>query len=109
LAVSARTALRAVSRAESLHAELRPVGVDVLACVAGTVRTPGYAATVGRDAPGTLDPDQVVEAALAGLGRKALVTPGYANKLAAFTMLRLLPRATATAMMSRAVKGFDAP
>lgn len=97
------------SLAESLHAELRPAGVDVLACVAGAVRTPGYVATVGHDAPGTLDPEQVVEAALAGLGRAALVTPGGTNKLAAFVMRRLLPRAAATAIMGRSVKGFDAP
>ncbi|WP_045878328.1 SDR family NAD(P)-dependent oxidoreductase [Pseudofrankia sp. DC12] len=109
LAAYAASKAFTTSLAESLRAELRPVGVDVLACVAGAVRTPGYAATVGRDAPGTLDPDQVVEAALAGLGRTALVTPGRANKLAAFAMRRLLPRATATAIMGRAVKGFDAP
>ena len=30
------------------------------------------------------------------LGRTALVMPGRANKLAAFLMLRLLPRATAS-------------
>jgi len=108
LAAYAASKAFATSLAESLHAELRPAGVDVLACVAGAVRTPGYAATVGRDAPGTLDPDQVVEAALAGLGRTALVTPGSANKLAAFVMRRLLPRATATAVMGRAVKGLDA-
>lgn len=97
------------SLAESLHAELQPAGVDVLACVAGAVRTPGYTETVGHDAPGTLDPDQVVEAALAGLGRTALVTPGGTNKLAVFVMRRLLPRATATAIMGRSVKGFGAP
>ena len=109
LAAYAASKAFATSLAESLHAELRPAGVDVLACVAGAVRTPGYTATVGRDAPGTLDPDRVVEAALAGLGRRALVTPGGVNKLAAFVMRRLLPRATATAIMGRAAKGFDAP
>jgi len=109
LAAYAASKAFTTSLAESLHAELRPVGVDVLGCVAGAVRTPGYAETVGRDAPGTLDPDQVVEAALAGLGRTALVTPGGMNKLAAFALRRLLPRATATAIMGRAVKGFDAP
>jgi uncharacterized protein len=108
LAAYAASKAFATSLAESLHAELRPAGVDVLACVAGAVRTPGYAATVGRDAPGTLDPDQVVEAALAGLGRTALVIPGRTNKLAAFAMRRLLPRATATAVMGRATRGFEA-
>ena len=43
------------------------------------------------------------------LGRAALVMPGGADKLAAFVMRRLLPRATATAVMGRAVKGFLAP
>jgi hypothetical protein len=41
------------------------------------------------------------------LGRTALVMPGRANKLAAFVMRRLLPRASA--IMGRAVKGFLAP
>ena len=109
LAAYAASKAFATSLAQSLHAELRPAGVDVLACVAGAVRTPGYAATVGRDAPGTLDPDQVVEAALAGLGRRPLVTPGGVNELASFVMRRLLPRATATAIMGRVAKGFDAP
>lgn len=109
LAAYAASKAFVTSLAESLHAELRPVGVDVLACVAGAVRTPGYAATVGHDAPGTLDPDQVVEAALARLGRTALVTPGSTNKLASFVMRRLLPRAAATAVMGRASQGFEAP
>ena len=109
LAAYAASKAFTTSLAESLHAELRPAGVDVLACVAGAVRTPGYAATVGRDAPGTLDPDQVVEAALAGLGRAALVTPGGMNRFAGFVMRRLLPRAAATAIMGRATKGFEAP
>ncbi len=109
LAAYAASKAFVTSLAESLHAELRSAGVDVLACVAGAVRTPGYAATVGREAPGTLDPDQVVEAALARLGRTALVIPGWGNKLAALVMRRLLPRATATAIMGRAVKGLNAP
>lgn len=108
LAAYAASKAFTTSLAESLHAELRAAGVDVLACVAGAVRTPGYAVTVGHDAPGTLDPDQVVEAALAALGRRALVTPGGVNKLAAVVMRRLLPRATATAIMGRAAEGFDA-
>ena len=41
------------------------------------------------------------------LGRTALVMPGRANKLAAFVMRRLLPRATA--IMGGAVRGFPAP
>ena len=44
-----------------------------------------------------------------GLGRAALVTPGRGNKLAAFVRGRLRPRAVATAIVGRAVKGLDAP
>src|SRR5262249_47218288 len=40
---------------ESLWAELRPHGVDVEACCAGAIRTPGYAKSAKGDAPGTLD------------------------------------------------------
>jgi len=54
-----------------------------------------------------LNPGQAVDAAIADLGRAALFTPGSAQKLAAFVMRRLLPRATAT--MGRAEKGFGAP
>ena len=53
--------------AEGLWYELKDKGVDVLACCAGAVRTPGYSgAAAGKDAPGTLDPEEVVEAGAAG-------------------------------------------
>ena len=41
-----------------LWAELRGTGVDVLACVAGAVATPGLGATMRRPAPGTVHPDR---------------------------------------------------
>lgn len=37
---------------ESLWYELKDQGIDVLACVSGAVRTPGYAMAAGKDAPG---------------------------------------------------------
>ena len=40
--------------AEGLWAELRGTGVDVLACVAGAVATPGLAGAKAKPAPGTL-------------------------------------------------------
>ncbi|MCW2992271.1 MAG: short-chain dehydrogenase/reductase [Solirubrobacterales bacterium] len=93
--------------AESLWGELAPQGVDVLACVAGAIRTPGYASTLTRDAPGTLDPPQVAEAALDALGHGPVVTPGATNRVASFAMRRLLPRRRAVAIMRRSLEGLE--
>jgi short-subunit dehydrogenase len=94
--------------AEGLWAELRPRGVDVIACCAGRVRTPTYEASApgspGRLAPGVMEPEAVARATLAALGRRPVVTPGLANQLAAFVASRLLPRRTAVAMVSRSTR-----
>jgi short-subunit dehydrogenase len=61
--ISTYAASKAFNRvlAEGLWYELKDKGVDVLACCAGAVRTPGYAgAASGKDAPGTLDSEDVV-------------------------------------------------
>jgi uncharacterized protein len=87
--------------AEGLWYELKGKGVDVVACCAGAVRTPGYSgAAAGKDAPGTLDPEQVVEQALRGLGRGPVVIPGRLNRVANVFMTRLLPRRRAIAIMA---------
>jgi short-subunit dehydrogenase len=93
--------------AESLWAELKPDGIDVLACCAGAIRTPGYASVLTGEAPGTLDPAAVAEAALRALGRGPVVTPGATNKLASFAMRRLLPRRSAVAIMGRSLDGLE--
>jgi short-subunit dehydrogenase len=94
--------------AEGLWAELRPRGVDVLACCAGRVRTPTYEASApaspGRLAPAPMEPEAVVRAALAALGRGPVVIPGLANRLAAFLTSRLLPRRTAVELVSRSTR-----
>jgi short-subunit dehydrogenase len=100
--------------AEGLWGELRPRGVDVLACCAGRVRTPTYAATApaspGRLAPAVMEADAVARAALAALGRGPVVIPGFANRLAAFLTSRLLPRRTAVALVSRSTRAmYPAP
>lgn len=94
--------------AEGLWAELRPRGVDVLACCAGRVRTPTYDATApadpGRLAPAVMEADAVVRATLRALGRGPVVIPGLANRLAALVTTRLLPRRTAVALVSRSTR-----
>jgi uncharacterized protein len=86
--------------AESLWAELRPSGVDVLASCAGAIRTPGYWKTSRGDAPGTMDPEQVAAQTLAALGKGPRLVPGGLNKLAALVMTRLLPRRMAIHLMA---------
>jgi short-subunit dehydrogenase len=88
--------------AEGLWAELRGTGVDVVACVAGAVSTPGLAEAKTRRAPGTLTPERVVAAALRGLGRGPRTIPGVTMRVSAAVMSRLLPRRTAISVIARA-------
>jgi uncharacterized protein len=87
--------------AEGIWRELRGHGVDVVACCAGAVRTPGYSsAAAGKDAPGTLDPQTVAESALNALGRGPVVIPGFVNRAAAVLLGRFLPRRAAIGIMA---------
>jgi short-subunit dehydrogenase len=100
--IAAYAASKAFNRvlAEGLWQELAPRGIDVVACSAGAVRTPGFAITAGRDAPGTLDAGQVVERTLHALGRGPVVIPGFVNRAASALMVRLLPRRAAIRIMA---------
>jgi short-subunit dehydrogenase len=80
--------------------ELEERGIDVVACCAGAIHTPGYMSSAGRDAPGTLDPEIVADRAIRALGRGPIVVPGLVNRLAAWVMGRLLPRRTAIRIMA---------
>jgi uncharacterized protein len=91
--------------AEGLWAELGPLGVDVLACCPGLVSTPTFVgsqpASAGRLVPPALRPTEVVDAALAALGRRPVVVPGWRNRIAAFAAQRLLPRRMVLALAAR--------
>jgi short-subunit dehydrogenase len=89
---------------EGLWRELRPLGVDVVVSSAGAIRTPGYAKTAARDAPGTLDANVVAERTLDALGHGPLVVPGTVNRVARFVLGRLLPRRTAIDIFARSTK-----
>lgn len=91
--------------AEGLWEEWRAYGVDVLACVPGATLTPGYLAVRGPK-PGTsfppeMTPAAVVEEALAALGNRPSLIPGWTNRLSALVMQRLLPRRRAVELMGR--------
>jgi uncharacterized protein len=94
--------------AEGLWNELAPHGVNVVACVAGAILTPGYqAAESAKPAPGTLRAEDVVEQTLTALGRGPIVVPGAVNKVARFVLMRLLSRRAAIAIMSKNTGGLS--
>ncbi|MFW5925553.1 MAG: SDR family NAD(P)-dependent oxidoreductase [Myxococcota bacterium] len=92
---------------EGLWDELRGRGVDVVACAAGATRTPNYEASAPRKTSPLatlMEPEAVVDEALAALGRRPSVVPGLGNRLASFFMQRLLPRRTAIRTIGRATR-----
>jgi uncharacterized protein len=94
--------------AEGLWNELKPHGVDVLACMAGAILTPGYQQVESaKPAPGTLKAEQVAEQTLKALGRGPIVVPGGVNKLARFVLMRLMSRRAAIGIMSKNTGGLS--
>lgn len=91
--------------AEGLWKELEKYNIDVLSCMAGAISTPGYEQAKGKKAaPGTLTPEKVAEAALAGLGKGPTTIPGLTNKLATFFMKRIFPGKWAISIMNKNTK-----
>jgi short-subunit dehydrogenase len=85
--------------AESLHHELKPYNIDVMACIAGATATEAYLGTnprYGFIKPQVQQPSEVVKAALQRLGKSALFIPGFSNRLNYFILTRLLPRKMAS-------------
>ncbi len=95
--------------AEGLWEEWRREGVDVLACVAGSTRTPNYLASSPRPngsfTDATMEPQVVVAEALAALGRQPTVIPGHVNRLSSFVMRRLLSRRAAVRIIGSVLRG----
>jgi uncharacterized protein len=95
-----------LSLAEGLAVELKPKGVDVLACCPAVVRTPNYLASRPVDArptPVDIEPDLAAKEALRALGRKRVLIPGTKVRMA-HAMMRLLPRGAAVAMMASSTR-----
>jgi len=92
--------------AEGLWRELKPHSIDVLACVAGAILTPGYQqAESAKAAPGTLKASVVAEQTLRALGHGPIVIPGAINKVARFALMRLLSRRAAISIMANNTVG----
>ena len=78
---------------EGLWKELEQENIDVIASIAGAIRTPGYhRASETKDAPGTLEAHEVAEKTLKALGRGPVIIPGLFNRFANFIMSRLIGR-----------------
>jgi len=91
-----------ITLAQALWAENRGAGIDVLACCAGAVTTPGYRQATRRTAPGATAPEQVATAALDALGHGFRVVPGPLNKVSTLALEHLLPKRAAIAVFGRA-------
>lgn len=89
--------------AEGLHAELAPLGVDVLASAPGPVRS-GFAARADMQMNLALTPKDVAQATLEALGHRVTVRPGWLSVLLEASMA-LLPRGARVGIMARVMGG----
>lgn len=85
---------------EGLWQELREQGIDVVACCAGAIPTPGYERSGKGRVPGMLHPDAVARRTLDALGKGPRFVPGLVNRLVAVLLTRVLPRKAAIRLMA---------
>lgn len=103
--ISAYAATKAfnIVLAEGLWEEWRERGVDVLVCIAGSIKTPNYLASEPEQTGGpgdmAMDPEQVAHEALNALGQGPYVIPGRINRISSFVMRHLLPRRMTVKLM----------
>lgn len=91
------------SFAEGIAAEMRPHGVSVLSVAPGPVGT-GFAARAGMQMGKAATPDMVARSALAALGRRTTVRPGFLAKFLGWSMA-MLPRWGRVRVMGVIMKG----
>lgn len=91
------------SFAEGLRAELRPLGISVLAVAPGPVGT-GFAGRAGMQMGQSATPQSVARSALASLARGGTVRPGALAKFLGWS-LAMLPRWGRVRVMGLIMKG----
>lgn len=91
------------SLAEGLRLELGPLGIDVLACAPGPIRS-GFAARAAMTMGLAQAPKDVAAETLRALGRRGTVRPGWLSKLLE-SALMLLPRRGRVRMMGVVMGG----
>ena len=95
---------------EALWYEFRPLGVDVLALLAGATRTPGWLGnhpSRSRVVP-VMDAAPAVATALKALGQRPSVAPGRLNRLG-YAAMGLMPRAEAVRVLGRSMSTMFGP
>ena len=85
--------------AEGLRVEMKRYGVDVLAVSPGPVNS-GFSARANMHMGNVDKPEAVARAALAALGKRATVRPGFLGKLLGYSMC-LTPRPIRVMIMTR--------
>jgi short-subunit dehydrogenase len=99
--------------AEGLWQELRDKGVDVMACLVGTTRTPAFALSKPRlDRTGPIPIMGVtptVTGALDALGHGPSAVIGRLNRFIAFILMRLLPRRLVIQLVSKTMHDMYGP
>jgi short-subunit dehydrogenase len=84
-----------------LYRELKPLGIDVLACVAGATLTPNYRKFGGDESDfGAQTPEAVSRECLQALGSVPSLATGPVNKMVRFLFARLLPASVGLEVMS---------
>jgi short-subunit dehydrogenase len=91
--------------AEGLWYELKNANVDVLACCPGPTGTPGFEASLKAKRPPVfppvLSPEQVAERSLRHLGKRSVLIPSLANRMASFFVQKLMPRQAGVRIMGK--------
>lgn len=99
-----------IGLAEGLWFELKPYGVNALACIAGLTSSPGLAQALANNAARgefVMTPEEVVAEAAQSLGLKPSVIVGAPNRWKMMLVTRLLPRSSGVkAIGAHALKNF---
>ncbi|MBC7172948.1 MAG: SDR family NAD(P)-dependent oxidoreductase, partial [Polyangiaceae bacterium] len=88
---------------ESLWAELKPKGVDVLVCIAGATSTPNFNAQTPKEKRAQvfpMTPEDVARGALANLDKGPVYIPGAMNRLVSL-LGRVIGRKLAIELISK--------
>jgi short-subunit dehydrogenase len=91
--------------AEGLWYELKIANVDVLASCPGPTGTPGfYNSLQGKPPPAfppVISPEQVAEQSLGYLGKRSVLVPAFANRMASFFIQKFIPRRFGVRIMGK--------
>ena len=94
--------------AEGLWYELKPLGVDVMACCAGAIETPNYIASkpkgLGLFAPKPLTVQKVAHDAVGALGSTPLLIPGGGYRFSQALLERFTSRKQRMKIMAHSAK-----